>query len=128
MIRKTKQISTRQPLQKVIISLSNPSLLSDNFIEIIKTELNTKEAEINKIDGDLLVNLDTNISPELKAEGDMRDFIRQIQSLRKEAKLELTDKIKIMAPIWPTEFESEILSKVLGISIEKSDTLKIEKI
>ncbi|MDP4009886.1 MAG: DUF5915 domain-containing protein, partial [Candidatus Shapirobacteria bacterium] len=74
------------------------------------------------------VSLDLNLTPNLIAEGEMRDLIRQIQSLRKENKLDLKDKIKVFSPSWPKLFESEILSKTLAASIEKSDTLKIEKI
>jgi hypothetical protein len=73
----------------------------------------------------LTVSLDTNITPELKAEGDARDLIRQIQSLRKEKQLNLKDQIKIFAPTWPVEFEKEILTKTLGVSIEKSENVKI---
>jgi len=72
--------------------------------------------------------LDTNITPELKQEGDARDLIRSIQSLRKEANLDLKDKINIFAPSWPENFEEEIKSKTLAESIVKSDQLKIEKI
>ena len=72
--------------------------------------------------------LDTNITPELKAEGEARNLIRDIQSLRKENQLDLKDKIKIFAPSWPKDFETEILNKTLGASIEISSDLKIEKI
>ncbi len=128
MVRKTNNISTRQPLSKAIVSTSKLLNLTDDLIDVIKNELNVKEVEVTKSQDNLVVNLDTNITPELKSEGDMRDLIRQIQSLRKEANLDLKAKIKIFAPNWPQNFETEILSKTLGASIEKSDTLKIEKI
>ena len=128
MIRKTQQISTRQPLSKLIISTNQKIELSEKLIEVIKSEINVKNIEINKSTDNLTVVLDTNITPELKAEGDARDLIRSIQSLRKEANLNLKDKIKIFAPTWPSQFESEILSKTLAQSISQSDSLKIEKI
>jgi isoleucyl-tRNA synthetase len=128
MVRKTQNISTRQPLSKAIVATPQPLSLSQDLINIIKNELNVKDVEINKSEDQLVVKLDTDITPELKAEGEMRDLIRQIQSLRKEANLDLKDQIKIFAPVWPENFENEILSKTLGISIEKSDTLRIEKI
>ena len=128
MIRKTNNISTRQPLSKAIISNSQKIDLNSDLIEIIKNELNVKNVEINLSKENLLVVLDMNITPELKAEGDARDLIRQIQSLRKENQLNLKDKIKIFAPDWPISFEKEILSKTLGTSIAKSDNIKIEKI
>jgi len=128
MIRKTNNLSTRQPLSKASINNSQKIDLEHNLIKIIKNELNVKEVEINLSKDNLSVVLDTNITQELKAEGEARDLIRQIQSLRKENQLDLKNKIKIFAPNWPINFEKEILSKTLGISIEKSDNIKIEKI
>jgi isoleucyl-tRNA synthetase len=128
MIRKTQNISTRQPLAKIIIASSQKIELDENFLSIIKNELNVKDAEIVLGKENLLITLDTNITPQLKAEGDARDLIRQIQSLRKENQLDLKDKINIFAPQWPQNFETEILSKTLGQKIEKSDVLRIEKI
>jgi len=128
MIRKTKQISTRQPLLKATIDNSQKIDLNPALIDIIKNELNVKNIEINLSKDSLSVALDTNISPQLKAEGDARDLIRSIQSLRKEANLNLTDKIEIFAPNWPADFEAEILSKTLGQKITSSDQLKIVKI
>ena len=125
MIRKTNNINTRQPLSKASIKM--PKTLEEIFQKIIKNELNVKDVEIIKSNENLNVSLDLNITPELKAEGETRDFIRQIQSLRKENKLDLKDKIKIFAPNWPANFEKDILNKTLAVSIEKSDTLKIEK-
>ncbi len=125
MVRKTQNISTRQPLSKAVISSSKKLNLNTDLIDIIKNELNVKEIETIKSNDNLTVNLDTDITPELKAEGDARTLIRDIQSLRKEKQLELKDKIKIFAPKWPESFEKEILSKTLGVSIEKSDHVEI---
>jgi len=128
MIRKTQQISTRQPLAKLTIASNQKINLSDDLLEIIKTEINVKNIEIISSTDNLVVTLDTNITPELKQEGEARDLIRSIQSLRKEANLDLKDKINIFAPSWPENFENEIKSKTLAESIIKSDQLKIEKI
>ncbi|MDD4383275.1 MAG: isoleucine--tRNA ligase [Candidatus Shapirobacteria bacterium] len=125
MIRKTSNLNTRQPLSKATINNSQKIDLSSDLIEIIKNELNIKDVEIILGKNNLTVTLDTNITPELKAEGDARDLIRQIQSLRKENQLNLKDKIKIFAPTWPADFEKEILTKTLGVSIEKSENVTI---
>ena len=125
MIRKTNNLSTRQPLSKATINNSQKIDLNSDLIDIIKNELNVKNIDIKSSKENLSVNLDTNITLELKAEGDARDLIRQIQSLRKENNLDLKDKIKIFAPNWPINFEKEILSKTLGVSIEKSENVQI---
>lgn len=128
MIRKTKNISTRQPLSKLTIASNQNLKFDQGLIEIIQNELNVKKIEIIKSRDNLSISLDTNLTPDLIAEGEYRDLVRSIQNLRKEANLNLQDKIKIFAPMWPTIFETELLSKTLAISIEKSDFLKIEKI
>lgn len=131
MIRKTKQISTRQPLSTLTISSNQKINLSDSLLEIIKNEINVKIVETTDLgvsNQNLTVELDTNITPELKQEGDARDLIRQIQSLRREANLNLKDKIQIFAPSWPQKFEAEIKAKVLAKSITQADQLRIEKI
>ena len=46
-------------------------------------------------EGTLTVGLDTEISPELSKEGDVRDLVRGVQNLRKETGLEVTDRIQL---------------------------------
>lgn len=128
MIRKTSNISSRQPLSKATVMSNQEINLTASLTDLIKNELNVKEIEIAKSDMPLSVILATELTNELKEEGEMRQLIRQIQELRKTTKLSLADKIKIFAPSWPSSFEKEILAKTLSISIEKSDQLRIEKI
>ena len=44
---------------------------------------------------DAVVILDTEVTPELEAEGSARDLIRLIQQSRKDADLEVTDRISL---------------------------------
>ena len=46
-------------------------------------------------DGDLSVALDPALTPELVAEGIAREFVSHVQSLRKEADLDVADRIRI---------------------------------
>jgi isoleucyl-tRNA synthetase len=46
-------------------------------------------------EGTLTVGLDTEISPELSKEGDVRDLIRGVQNMRKEAGFAVTDRIRL---------------------------------
>ena len=128
MIRKTNQISTRQPLSLLTVSSSQDLKLNQDLIDIIKNEINVKDINFVKSGKNLTIDLDTNITPVLKAEGDARDIVRQVQNLRKEMNLNLKDKIKIYLPDWPSDFETEIKSKTLAESITKADQLKIEKV
>ncbi|MFI5133653.1 MAG: isoleucine--tRNA ligase [Chitinophagales bacterium] len=45
--------------------------------------------------GNLTVALDVTIAPELKKEGDAREFVNRIQNIRKENGFELTDRIEV---------------------------------
>jgi isoleucyl-tRNA synthetase len=125
--RRLAEIKVRQPLKKFSIFNSQFSI-GQELIELIKEELNVKEVEIIPGKGDLKVKLETRLTPKLIAEGNTRELIREIQVLRKEAGLSLGDKIKIQAPDWAKEFESEICRKTGAIGIEKADKLKIIKL
>lgn len=84
MIRKTKNVPLRQPLQS--FSVSNP--LGSEYKEILMDELNVKEIKDGKD-----VEFDLDISPVLKEEGIYREFIRSVQDIRKEAGLKPSDSI-----------------------------------
>ena len=139
--RQKDNLKIRQPLNQATIkspsaSPSPPPPESPNesplinfppeLEQIIKDETNIKKLKFIKNEN-LEVNIDSILTPQLIAEGEYRDFVRNIQLLRKEQKFDLTDKIKIFAPSWPKSWQTQILSKTLAISIEQSDSLKIEK-
>ena len=108
-IRKDKNISLRQPLSIIKIKLSESTSklqLDEKYLSIIKDELNVKEAKIvvrndkkpgfeEKSDKNILVSLDLTITDELKIEGELRNLVREVQSLRKESGLEINQKINI---------------------------------
>jgi isoleucyl-tRNA synthetase len=91
-------INVRQPLMSLKIKNSvvvDSDKLSNEFLEIIKDEVNVKEVLFDDtINGD--VELDTNITPELKEEGMVREVIRAIQDLRKEAGLTVNDRVVLI--------------------------------
>jgi isoleucyl-tRNA synthetase len=125
--RQKASLKVRQPLAKATVKI-NLSKIDDKLIEIIKDETNVKEIDWIKTDSNIIeTELDTNLTPQLIEEGEYRDFVRNIQVMRKDQQMEVKDQIKIFAPNWPISFEKEILAKTLAISIEKSDILKIEK-
>ncbi|MFZ2153230.1 MAG: isoleucine--tRNA ligase [Microgenomates group bacterium] len=117
-LRQKAALKVRQPLASATIT----DQLDQNLLDIIQEETNVKKVVIGTE-----LTLDTQLTPDLIAEGEYRDFVRSIQVLRKELGLKVDDKIKIFAPSWPRVFESEILTKTLGTSIEISDTLHVEK-
>lgn len=118
-IRKEKQIALRQPLSRVMINGSG----LESFYDLIKDELNVKDV----LGGGKKVEIDTKITPELKAEGEMRDIVRKIQEERKNLKTELDEMVEVTLPEWPKDFEDEIKKRALVSSISKG-AFKVKKL
>lgn len=125
--RKKAGIKLRQPLSALTYEL--PIKLDTDLEKILADEVNVKKIEFKKSsEKEPEISLDTNITPNLRKEGEARELIRQIQKLRKEQNLTLADKTKIMAPDWPKEFERQILKGTASISIEESQDLTVLKV
>jgi len=116
--RTKAQIKVRQPLQKVEVKNSIFETELD-LVEILKDEVNIKEVVSNP-DLESEVKLDTNITQELQEEGDARELIRAIQSMRKKAKLNPSDEINISL----SENTKELVEKFKG---DISETAKVKE-
>jgi isoleucyl-tRNA synthetase len=84
------------------------------------------------VDGDgFAVALDTEITPELALEGRARDLIRQIQDMRKQASLEMTDRITLTYTDEQADlFDAHrdwIMRETLATSAASGDNLAIER-
>ena len=118
--RAEANIKIRQPLSELIIK--NKELTGkEDLLDLIKDEINIKEILIDKrIDEDVKLNL--NISEELKQEGLVRELIRQINQLRKNAGLTINDKVIIyyegLDEVF-VKFGTEIQKATLAERIEK---------
>ena len=99
--RKKAGIKVRQPLRE--LRIANCGLrIKKELIKLIKEELNVKEVVLKLGKGELKVKLDTEVTPELKEEGETRELIRKIQNLRKKSGCRLDGKIIIEGPNLPT--------------------------
>ncbi len=108
-------LKVRQPLASMLV-IGSVEDLDEEYKEIIADELNIKkvylEKDLEKIDREkydsfnfeeidrgenrkIMVLLDKNLTPELKKEGDFREFLRQIQIMRKKAGLQVDDMVEI---------------------------------
>jgi len=88
-------IKVRQPLALLKIKNQKSKIKNNKeILQLIKEEVNVKEIVFDpKIKEE--IELDIKITKELKEEGQVREFIRQVQQLRKKAKLTPKDKIII---------------------------------
>ncbi len=87
-LRANANIKVRQPLSVLTIPKSETNTLSEQYVEIIKDEMNVKQIAF----GDAFY-LNIDITSELKLEGDAREFIRVLQSMRKEKGLQASDGV-----------------------------------
>src|ERR1035437_3010157 len=88
-------IKVRQPLQSVYVKEATLALDEDEkeLMQIVLEELNVKEWL--ETSGDRKIYLDTKLTPELKREGMVRETIRNCQSARKKAGLNVDDRIQL---------------------------------
>jgi isoleucyl-tRNA synthetase len=107
--RREKNIKVRQPLAKVVVQ-SIEVRPSETVLQILCKEINVKLVEWQKSDV-FTIELDTHISPELKAEGEAREVMRQIQDLRKKGGVSIDDSVKVQLPSWPKVWEAQIKAK-----------------
>jgi isoleucyl-tRNA synthetase len=103
--RIAKNIKVKQPLS--LLKVKNIKL-EGSLLDLIKDEINVKGIIFDKnISGE--VELDTNITEELKEEGIIREIVRMVQAERKNQNLVPQDKIEV--ELFLPEIERKIVEK-----------------
>ena len=129
--RASEGIKVRQPLASVklvnTISQDTPAEVAQFLIDIAKDELNVKSVEIvtdsESESAQPSVVYDLTITPELKREGLMREIVRHVQSARKQAGLQIDDRIILNI----SSDDSEIYQAIDAFAdVIKSETLAVE--
>ena len=129
-IRAKERLKVRQPLASVTVPTLGEFV---DFEDILTEELNVKKVKQGKE-----LALDLKVTPELKREGLMREVIRHVQNARKQAGLNVDDRIvlglstsdkELQRAI--TEHEKTILAETLADTIKAGeydyvDTVKVE--
>jgi isoleucyl-tRNA synthetase len=106
-------------------------------------EITTQKLDVRRIEkanlkvlneGSLTVALDTEISPELSREGDVRDLVRGVQKLRKDSGFELTDRILLrlsgserLRQAWEA-FSDYVADETLSVKTEWTEVPNMEDI
>ena len=129
--RALEGIKVRQPLASVklvnTISQDTSAEVAQFLIDIAKDELNVKSVEIVTDSESESVQpsvvYDLTITPELKREGLMREIVRHVQSARKQAGLQIDDRIVLSI----SSDDSEISQAIDAFAdVIKSETLAVE--
>ena len=129
--RASEGIKVRQPLASVklinTISQDTPAEVAQFLIDIAKDELNVKSVEIvtdsESDSAQPSVVYDLTITPELKREGLMREIVRHVQSARKQAGLQIDDRIVLSI----SSDDPEISQAVDAFAdVIKAETLAVE--
>lgn len=115
-VRDEQKIKVRQPLSKMEIK---NCILKEEFIDLLKDELNIKNIEIFPGEGELSVDFDFNITENLKIEGMKREMIRFVNNIRKNKGLGIEDKI-----ILYYNTQSDDLKKIFSNKELKNDLMK----
>ncbi len=123
--RKNLQIKVRQPLSGAVISSPSPAL-SPPLCDLIRDELNLKHLAWEK-GPDLVVTLDPRLDDQLRAEGQARDLIRQIQEQRKIKGARLDQPIRLIAPLPPDPvLVREITRQTLAREVSIGSPVEVE--
>lgn len=129
--RASEGIKVRQPLASVklinTISQDTSAEVAQFLIDIAKDELNVKSVEIvtdsESESAQPSVVYDLTITPELKREGLMREIVRHVQSARKQAGLQIDDRIVLSI----FSDDSEISQAIDAFAdVIKAETLAVE--
>jgi isoleucyl-tRNA synthetase len=114
-LRAAAKLKVRQPLASVTVPRLGEFV---NFEDILKDELNVKGIKIGKE-----LELDTELTPDLKREGLMREVIRNVQTARKAAGLNVDDRIELVLSTDDAELAAAVKEHADEI---KAETLATE--
>ncbi|MBN2047868.1 MAG: isoleucine--tRNA ligase, partial [Anaerolineaceae bacterium] len=93
----------------------------------VEVRMQAKEGLVVATEGAYLAALDTVLTPELEQEGLARELVRRIQDLRKQADLEISDRIEVVYSATPglkaaiAAFEEYVMSETLTVMMREGD-------
>ncbi len=94
----------------------------------VEVRMHAHEGFVVEREGPYVAALRTEITPELRAEGLMREFIRRVQNLRKESGLEIADRIRLCyTDATPDlaqaleQYRDDIMEEVLAVVFEPNE-------
>jgi isoleucyl-tRNA synthetase len=123
--RAQEKLKIRQPLASVHIEGEHLDFIDeqDFYTLILHEELNVHAHSVHTNSSALIVTLDTKITPELKREGMMREVVRNVQSARKAAGLNVDDRIHLAFSTTDAELRKaieEFVDVIVGETLAKA--------
>jgi isoleucyl-tRNA synthetase len=107
--RASTGIKVRQPLSQANLILQFDITESDRreLLRIIKEELNVHEV-VSAVGERPSISINTELTPELRREGLMREVVRQVQNARKQANLNVDNRIELELKSESTEVNEAV--------------------
>ncbi len=131
-VRKELKIKVRQPLASITVKLPKTMKFQQkdaaaHYSELLKAELNVKEVSYEEVKAETIdATYDTDITEELKLEGELRDLMRTIQQKRKELNLQVTDQIALTVPPQFKLFEEELKKQVQAREVSYGEEVEVK--
>jgi isoleucyl-tRNA synthetase len=128
-------IRVRQPLASATVSnafdIGLPPESYEHYLDIIREELNVKQVKLDP-SGDskssraaeVTVKLGLKLTPELKQEGLMREVVRNVQQARKQAGLQVDDRISLHLETDDKDIKALLENKTLTDTIMQETLAK----
>ena len=120
--RKQLGLPLRQPLSDITVSGTK---LPADLTYLLLEELNVKLINWGKSTGQLRVILNSILTPQLQAEGQARQIIRQIQQARKTAGTRVNEWVDVVIPAFPPKLAEHIKQQTLTRNLISGPSLRI---
>lgn len=123
--RKLLSIPVKQPLNSLVTV--SPVPIGKDLEVYVKDEINVMEFT-NVVGKEYKINLDTKtITKKMIDAGKARELVRKIQEERKNLGTALDEKINVVLPDWPKEFEDYIKDRALVNRLTKGEKFSVQR-
>lgn len=124
--RKDTNVKVRIPFRE--LSYTAPKVLGDDIVKIVQEEVNVYNLSYKGKSRESVVTGDRSEKNQDLVAGQAREIIRQIQSERKKLSTSLAERVAVVLPNWPAEFEEEIKRKALVGKLIRGEPFAVQRL